>query len=299
MKTVWILGHPLGHTLSPIIHNAAYKAMGLDLAYLVADVEPDKFADAIKGLSALGALGCNVTIPFKELACQMCDELSEEARITGSVNTIHFCDGRILGASTDGIGFIRACREGGLEPSGRRAVIIGAGGAARACAGALLANGIDDIVIVSRTFSRSQKVANALSAYGKVSAVAGDFSGDCLKAESLRELLTPGTIVVQATPSGMWPNEDCSSVEWPDLPEDIWAFDLVYRPRETKFLREAREHGAKTLGGLEMLIYQAEASIEIWTGQCPPRSFSRNIWRFCGVHYKARRSSGDLANFSV
>ncbi|MCR5662627.1 MAG: shikimate dehydrogenase [bacterium] len=269
MKTVWILGHPLGHTLSPIIHNAAYKAMGLDLAYLAADVEPDKFADAIKGLSALGALGCNVTIPFKEKALQMCDELSEEARMTGSVNTISFRDGRIFGTSTDGIGFIRACREGGLDPAGRRAVIIGAGGAARACAGALLTNGIDDIVIVSRTFSRSQKVASDLSPFGRIMDVKGEFNGCCLKAESLRELLTPGSIVVQATPAGMWPNVDFSSVEWPDLPEDIWAFDLVYRPRETKFLQEASEHGAKTLGGLDMLIYQAEASIEIWTGQLP------------------------------
>ncbi len=277
MKTVWLLGHPLGHTLSPIIHNAAYKAMGLDLAYLAADVEPDKFSDALKGLAALGALGCNVTIPFKEKALQMCDELSEEARMTGSVNTVSFRNGRIFGASTDGIGFIRACREGGFSPEGRLAVIIGAGGAARACAGALLANGIEQIVIVSRTFSRSEKVASDLSKYGKISAVAGEFCSDCLKAESLRELLAPGTIVVQATPAGMWPNDDCSSVEWPDLPEDIWAFDLVYRPRETKFLREAREHGAKPLGGLEMLMFQAEASIEIWTGQRPPRSFSRNL----------------------
>ncbi len=290
MKTVWILGHPLGHTLSPIIHNAAYKAMGLELSYLAADVKPDKFADAIKGLSALGALGCNVTIPFKEKALQMCDELSEEARITGSVNTIHFRDGRIFGASTDGIGFIRACREGGLEPAGRRAVIIGAGGAARACAGALLTNGIDNIVIVSRTSSRSQKVASDLSAYGRISAVAGEFCGSCLKAEALRELLTPGTIVVQATPVGMWPNGDSSSVDWPDLPENIWAFDLVYRPRETKFLREAREHGAKTLGGLEMLLNQAEASIEIWTGQRPPAGVLSQALENAGLAVKEAKS---------
>lgn len=254
-RSAWVLGSPIGHSLSPAMHQAAYDAMGLEVVYLAARVEPPALEAALRGLQALGALGCNLTRPLKEVALRHLDEVEEPARTLGAVNTVRFVDGRMVGCNTDAEGWLRSWdEEVGESLRGRSVVLLGAGGAARALLWAVLQRGAGEVQVVNRDLARARRIVEGLPAEAVATAT-----------------LTPRCVVVNATPVGMDPQAEATPLDWPPrLPPGLVACDLVYRPRRTRFLREAEARGARTLGGLGMLVHQAAAAIELWTGRKPP-----------------------------
>ncbi len=258
-----ILGWPLHFTLSPRIHGAAFRELGLDWEYLEFAVAPEDLEVAVRGLKALGCVGANVTMPHKENVIAFLDELSGDARAVGAVNTLHLVGGKFVGHNTDVDGFREFVEsDAGLDLAGARAVVLGSGGAARAVVRALDLLGASDIVVAARRPERAEQLA-LLPAKGRGRRVAWD------QATSLAE---QADLVVNATPLGAAE----SLYEGIDpLPETRWrtgqaVVDLVYVPPSTPLVERARRAGADAWGGLGMLVHQAAASLRIWTGQEAP-----------------------------
>ena len=249
-----VLGWPLEHTLSPVIHNAAFRALGLDWAYFAWPVEPSLIGDAVRGLRALGSAGANVTMPHKEAVIEHLDALEGDAQATGAVNTIENRNGTLIGHNTDVSGFrAMLVQDIGLSVSGKRAVVLGAGGAARAVVKALHDDGAD-VGVVARRVELAERLREEID----VEVIAWS---DSLEAARTADL------VVNATPLGMHgedPLPTCS------FNADQTIVDLVYNPPVTPLVERARAAGADSWGGLGMLVHQAAASFRIWTGQEPP-----------------------------
>jgi shikimate dehydrogenase len=269
-QLVGLIGWPVAHSLSPAMHNAAFDALGLNWRYVPLLVPPGHAEVAVRGLAALGFRGANVTVPHKQAVMSVLDSITPDARELGAVNTLAIersADGTaaIGGCNTDVHGFIGALRCCGFEPEGRSAVVVGAGGAARAVIFGLLESGIADIVVLNRTLERAQWLLSDLGRRPR-------------EASRLRALpLTPRMIVrsahaaellVNATTVGMWPHVDGSV--WPDdvpIPAHLTVFDLVYNPLETCFLRQARQSGACAIDGLGMFVRQGALAFDMWTNQ--------------------------------
>jgi shikimate dehydrogenase len=247
-----ILLHPASHTRSPAMHNAAYTALGLDAVFVAFDVVPAGLADAIAGVRALGLRQVAVSIPHKESVLALLDEVDETARRIGAVNTLTRHDGRLLGSNTDWIGLARAL-ERETELVGRHAVVLGAGGTARAATFALRARGAE-VTVLSRTPARAEALARALDARE---------AGPLRRLEGLRY-----DVLVNTTPVGL--RSDESPVPAAALRAGAVVLDAVYDPAETRLLREARERGARCVGGKWMLVEQAVEQIRLWTGTAPP-----------------------------
>lgn len=256
---VVLLGDPVGHSLSPALHNAAFEAQGLNLTYLACRVSATDLGAAVEGLGALGAVGANVTIPHKRAVLGLAQSASAAARATGAANTLVRADGGWHADNTDVEGF--------LAPLGDRerfrdetAVVLGAGGAARAVAWACAARLGSRVVVAARRRAQAAALADAL--------------GSGVEARSLEELGDAGreaALVVNATPVGMAPHADATPWAFgPGVRRDQIVYDLVYRPSPTRFLREADALGLETIGGLPMLIGQAAASYRLWTGREMP-----------------------------
>ena len=260
-----IIGHPIGHSISPLFQQAALDAIGFDGAYEAWDVAPDGVGEFVAGLRSPGTLGINVTVPHKEAVIPFLDEVDDWASTAGAVNTIVNRDGRLTGHNTDGIGFLRALREGaGFEPRGRDVLVLGAGGSARGVVYALARAGIAQLFIANRTLERAERLA----------AIAID-SGVASQALALPD--APGAagevaLIVNCTSMGMvhGPDEAGTPLSAADIPATVLVNDLVYNPAETPLLREAGRAGAATLGGIQMLVYQGAASFEMWTGRDAP-----------------------------
>lgn len=254
-----IIGYPIKHSISPRVHEALMKFYGIDGHYLAFEVKPDDLRDAIFGAKALGFTGLNVTIPYKEEVLKFL-KTSSEARF--AVNTVDLREMR--GYNTDVYGVEMAFRNEKVEVEDKVALIIGAGGAGKAAAIALLKMG-SKVVITNRTQSRGLEAASALREYG-----------DCVfcPMEKVREV--KADIVVNATPMGMkgYPGMPISEDV---LREGIVVFDVVYNPIETQFIRKAKEKGCITITGLEMFVYQAEKAFEIWTGIKPDVELIRKL----------------------
>jgi len=247
-----VIGWPVEHSRSPVIHNAAFAAVGLDWVYTALPVRPGHGADALRGAAALGLAGLNVTMPHKEDVARACTELTPAAAVLRSVNTVVFrADGSTLGDSTDGEGFLRSLADAGLDPNRRRFVVLGAGGAARAVAAALVgAGGV--VAVAARRHEAVTELAAAIPGVG----VERWPGADAVEAD----------VVVNATPIGMGADEHS-----PITPRaGQWVVDLVYHPPETPLLAAARAVGAPTLGGLGMLVHQAALAFERWTGVPAP-----------------------------
>ncbi len=264
---VGLLGWPVHHSLSPAMHNAAFRALGLDWAYLPLAVPPESLPEALAGLKALGFRGVNVTIPHKEKVLAGLDEVAPEARSLGAVNTVVITDGRLAGHNTDVAGFLAALDTAGCAPC--RAVVLGAGGAARAAVYALLSRGVT-VIVANRSPQRAQGLVASLSAPSRR-------ADTCtLETQPLRDALSRSDLLVNATPAGMWPDVDATPLPaGTRLHDGLAVMDLVYNPLETLLLRQARQAGAKTINGLDMLIHQGAAAFRLWTGQDPPLAIMR------------------------
>ena len=256
-RTVGVIGWPVDHSLSPVIHNAAFAALDMNWVYVPMPVEPGSLAAAVAGLEGLGFAGANVTMPHKTEAAALVEELSEDARRLSAVNTIVAGAGGLVGYNTDAPGFDRFLRrDAGFDPSGRRALVFGAGGGARACALALAGAGLARLTVALREPSRAAPLLAAIA-------------GTSLEVEVVpmdRAASVEADLVINATPLGAHGEE----LPLPALGPAALAVDLIYRPAITPMQRSARASGAAALGGLGLLLHQAALSFELWTGREPP-----------------------------
>jgi shikimate dehydrogenase len=253
-----VLGWPLEHTLSPVIHNAAFRQLGLHWIYLAWPVPKPDLAAAVGGLRALGAMGANVTMPHKETIVTLLDEVSGDARSVGAVNTVQRLGDRLIGHNTDVDGFREFLIDAGVRASGLRALILGAGGSARAVVKGLADLDIGEVVIAAR---RPLRGAELTSLVGSTPAAVHPW-------EDAARLAGQADLVINATPVGMKRGENpIPGAQWRT---DQAVIDLIYRPPATPVIESARAAGASAWGGMGMLVHQAAASIRIWTGQDPP-----------------------------
>ncbi len=259
MAVAYLIGDPVEHSLSPAMQNAALRASRLAWQYELLETPRDRLGDAVARLRADDCAGANVTIPYKEAVLGWLDGLSENARQMGAVNTIIKREGKLIGENTDGYGFMQSLRDARIDVCGARAVILGAGGAARAVAFALADAGVASITIINRTAARAATLADALHQ---------DYPNLAL-AVNRHAALDDATLIVNATPLGMSPHEDASPMPTA-FPRGAVAFDLVCRPLQTPFRRDAERAGARTMGGIEMLVHQGAAAFKLWTGRDAP-----------------------------
>ena len=265
-KRAGVLGHPLGHTVSPALYEAAFTAAGIDASYEAWDTPPDTLQGRVDSLRGADFLGANVTVPHKTDVVPMLDATDELAMKAGAVNTIVHRDGKLTGYNTDVGGFARALREdAGFDAKARRATILGSGGAARAVALALIDAGASVIYVVGRTPRNIDRMVVSLKPLTKTgTTITWAYWGDGSFLRSLAE----ADLLVNTTPLGMKggdgngkPAVDASLIE-----KKTTVFDLVYNPAETPLVAAAKSRGAKAIAGLPMLVYQAAESFRLWTG---------------------------------
>lgn len=258
-----IFGFPVGHSFSPGMHNAAFEKLGLDGCYVPFAVPPDRLADAVRAIIPLGLRGLNVTVPHKERVIPYLDELSEEARLTGTVNTIEIQGGRLIGHTTDGRGFLRSLREeAGFVPRGKRFVLLGSGGAGRAVAFSLALAGARQIAVRDVDEGKARLLAQDIAEKTGCKAIA-------LTSEMLAGYCHESECLINATPLGL-KKADPLPLNKSCISKSHLVCDLVYNPPATALLAVAKRNGAKTLRGLGMLLYQGVVAFEIWTGKKAP-----------------------------
>ena len=271
-KIVGVIGDPVEHSHSPQMHNAAFVELGLNYVYVPFHIQPDALPAAIEGFKAINVVGLNVTIPHKQAVIPFLDEISREVELIGAVNTLTFENGRIKGDNTDGLGFLEGMRETGLElPQGESALVIGAGGSARAVIVALSSIGLETIFIANRTTSKAIKLAEGLS-----DTIGTPIHGMGLDDPQLAEIVNGVALVVNTASVGM----DISkppliNAEW--LRPQTTVYDIVYTPPETRLLLAAAERGCHTVQGLGMLVYQGAIAFEKWTKVTPPVKTMKQI----------------------
>jgi shikimate dehydrogenase len=258
-RMVGIIGWPVQESLSPLIHNAAFAALGMDWAYVPLPVAPGDLQAALSGLPAMGFAGANVTMPHKTDAARLIHDLSEDAERLRAVNTLVVGPGGMAGHNTDAPGFDRFLRrDAGFDPQGRSALILGAGGAARACTLALIGGGLGDLTVAARDPTRA----------GALRAMIDELPSE-VRVVSLEEGTTvDADLVVNATPLGA----AGETVPHPPLRPGMLVVDLLYGPRVTPLQAAAKATGASAFGGLGLLLHQAALSFELWTGLEPPLS---------------------------
>ncbi len=259
MKRVFLLGHPLGHSVSPAMQNAAFRALGLNWEYELFDIAPEQLARAVARLRADDCAGANVTLPYKVAVMDWLDALTPEAQRVGAVNTIFKRSGTLMGTNTDVYGIEETLRQAMLNLSGRPVAILGAGGAARSAAFALAGAGAASVTLLNRTVDRAERLADCLqAAFPALDVIVNS-----------KTALTRADLIVNATSVGMMPNASASPMPCA-FPGGAIAFDLVYRPLETRFLKEAARAGAQTIDGMGMLVHQGAAALNTWTGRPAP-----------------------------
>jgi len=263
-KICGIIGNPIEHTMSPVMHNAAFKNKGVDYVYLAFRVKKEELGKAIEGMRALNIRGLNVTIPHKVAVIQSLDELDPLADKIGAINTIVNNDGVLKGYNTDATGFLRALRERGIEPKGKSVVILGAGGASRAISFILAERG-SSLVILNRTWDKAKICTDRISETFQREATALK-----LDRENLAAALSKADILVNATSVGMSPNIDETPVTSDLLRPNLVVYDIVNNPIKTRLQREAEAAGATVISGLDMLVWQGALAFEKWTGLKAP-----------------------------
>ena len=262
-----ILGYPLSHSISPAFQQAAFDHHALPVTYHAWPVAPRDLPDAIRKLYADDHLGANVTVPHKEAALELVDDVDPVAQRIGAVNTIVRKGDRLVGYNTDLDGFVKGLKShGDFEPRGKRALLLGAGGAARAAVFGLAEEGVASLVIANRTVRRAESLAR------EVSEVLADVSAVGLTDRAVARVAADCDLIVNSTSIGMsgGDGDGQTPVGAGCIRPGVLVYDLVYNPVETPLMREARRAGASVLGGLPMLVYQGAAAFELWTGRAAP-----------------------------
>lgn len=268
-KICALIGDPVEHSMSPVMHNAAFQKLGLDYAYLAFRVSPPELGKAVAGLRALNVVGFNITIPHKVTVIPFLDGLDPLAEKIGAVNTVVNKDGELRGYNTDAEGFLQALKKHGIKPKGKKIVIIGAGGAARAIAYILAEKGAD-ITITNRKqeLDWAESIAQTIEEDLKKKVPVYDL-------EELTLAVKDTDVLVNATSVGMSPDRENSPAPVKLLTKIPAVFDIVYNPLETRLIREAKKVGAVTVGGVDMLAWQGAIAFEKWTGEKAPVALMR------------------------
>ena len=264
IKNFGILGYPVGHSLSPQMYRAAFESAGLiNYSYIHLSVQPGKLYMSVEGLKGLGFRGVNVTIPHKTTISAFLDAIDSDAMVIGAVNTVVNDGGMLTGYNTDVAGFLSALKEANFLPEDSHAVILGAGGAARAILWGLCKRKAEYITIGARNPQKAQALANDFLPYGHV-------EGLDWNSNEFKEYLQTADILINTTPLGMYPEIDAMPpVDLKLLPEGALVYDIIYNPTETKLIRTAKELCFPTLDGLSMLLLQGKESYRLYTGEIP------------------------------
>ena len=273
-KILGVIGAPIAHSLSPIIQNAALHEAGLDYVYTAFPVRREALASAVCGLRDAGVAGFNVTIPFKTEIMPLLDALSEDAQRIRAVNTVVIAsDGTMTGHNTDVTGFMAGFAARGIGLAGKRTVLIGAGGAARAALWGLLRSGVSSVCIGVRNLAKGKALCTDFAADGTLAVY-------CFDDPHFRDVLCTADIVVQTTPIGMSPQTDAMPpVDPAAISPSAAVYDLIYTPAETAFLRAAAAHGCTTINGETMLVMQGAEAFSLWTGVRPNTDLMQRVLR--------------------
>ncbi len=273
-------GRPVAENPTGVMQEAAFRAMGLDWRYLTIEVPPERLGDAMRGARAFGMRGLNLTIPHKVAVMEHLDAIAPDAAMIGAVNTVRFDNGKLTGENTDGKGFLRGIRQdAGVDPKGKRVVVLGAGGAARAVVTELALAGAAEIEVVNRSVERGAAMVADLRAK----------TGAAIRFtpwEGVHRVDREAGLLVNATSIGLFPDIDAAPpVDLSDASESLLVSDAVFNPPETRLLDAARRRGLPTLDGLSMLVYQGVIGCEIWTGKTPPEDVMKAALRAAlGLH---------------
>lgn len=283
---IGLIGNPIEHSISPQLHNRLAEYLGLNLVYVPFRVAAEDLERLIHGFKAFGIIGFNVTIPHKIDIIKFLDNLEEDAVSIGSVNTVKNINGKFFGYNTDGVGFINSLRDKKFVIKDSKAVVLGAGGAARAVAVKLIQEGIKQIVILNRSNERASELVSFLNKNNANISFYDELTKECLE-----KYCRDCQIIINTTPAGMWPKTE-------ELPlsdiigEKVFmnkplVYDLIYNPIKTKFLNLAEENSCKTCSGLPMLIYQGIKAFEIWNDTKVPDEYVKSeIKRFQEIFEK-------------
>jgi shikimate dehydrogenase len=261
MTKAFLFAHPVKHSLSPVMHNAALAALGIQATYKARDVPPEHLEVALGNLRNIGAWGANLSIPHKETVLELLNSISKEAKMIGAVNTIVNKHGVLEGHNTDAYGFMRSLEEAGIAIQDTKIMVLGAGGAARAVVYALIQAGAK-VTVWNRSTERAEKLAK-------------EFHIEYAKDNQLKAAIANANGLINTTSVGL-ENPDLSPIADAWLPS-AWVCDIVYRPLETRLLRVAREAGLQTVDGLGMLVHQGAKAFELWTGQQPDTKLMRQV----------------------
>ena len=269
-KLTGLLGSPVSHSISPLMHNEAFRLLNLNYVYLCFDVPEANLADTVKGLRCMNIAGFNCTMPDKIKICELIDDLSDAARMIGAVNTVVNKNGRLVGHNTDGIGYMQAVKEAGHDIIGKEMTLLGAGGAATAIAVQAALDGVSTLHIFNRkgrSWERALKLADTINANTSCKAAVSDLADEA----SLRQALEASTILTNATSLGMAPHADtCPIPDASMLRPELIVSDIIYNPKQTRLLQMASANGCATFNGLYMLLFQGAEAFRLWTGKEMP-----------------------------
>ena len=271
MKQVGLVGYPISHSLSPQMQQAAFDALDIEASYVLWETPQDELAEKIASLRSPTMLGANVTMPYKENVVQLVDECDPFAARIGAINTIVNRGGRLFGYNTDAPGFIMALTEfNAFDCTGKKAVILGTGGAARAAAVGLLEKGVGEVVLLGRTEGHLRNILHHLSTLSVKTHRTTHINGALFGYPEVREILSNADLVVNATPIGLKVGDSTLLIDVNVLPITTLVMDMIFNPPLTPLLRTARAHGCQVLNGLSMLLYQGALAFELWTGRPAP-----------------------------
>lgn len=265
-----LLGSPVSHSISPMMHNEAFKQLNLDYVYLAFDIGVEELSSVVEGFRAMNVRGYNLTMPHKNAMCSLCDSLSPAAEIIGAVNTVVNDNGYLTGYTTDGIGYMRGLKEDGHHIIGKKMTLLGAGGAATSIFVQAALDGVSEISIFNRRspfWKRAEQIVEMLKEHTNCKISLYDYEDPNI----LKREISESAILTNGTSVGMASNIEQSLItDTSVFHKDLIVSDVIYNPRETLLLRQAKEAGCKTQNGLSMLLYQGAEAFKLWTGQDMP-----------------------------
>lgn len=278
-KLTGLLGSPVAHSISPLMHNESFRQLGLDYVYLCFDVPENNLETAFEGLKKLNIAGFNCTMPDKTLMCRLVDELSPAASMIGAVNTVVNENGKFVGHNTDGIGYMQSVKDAGFDIIGDTMTLLGAGGAASSILVQAAIDGVKSINVFSlkdKFWEKAERMVEAVNKNTECNVKLFEMGDDAVLADSIAN----SQILTNATSAGMAPkNTDlCLIHDKAMLREDLIVSDIIYNPMETKLIKMAKEQGCQTFNGLYMLLYQGAEAFKIWTGKDMPVDHIKKLY---------------------